>query len=164
MSPHGLPPLKFYTGFLKPHSVLAPRLDQNVDYEDEDGNESVASVSDNMDTNSDNEEDYDDNDDLRSSGVDFSEKNPVERIFYSEEEEDEEVLDYNNGCGIKLNKGLMNNLKIEVPNCGNRRFTDGDSVAYDACIRLCLYALAKGCKEAPEFLRDECLVLRSAFG
>ncbi|KAJ6880616.1 hypothetical protein NC652_033831 [Populus alba x Populus x berolinensis] len=37
-------------------------------------------------------------------------------------------------------------------------------IAYDACIRLCLYAWARGCTEAPEFLRDECLILRSAFG
>ncbi|XP_022758871.1 uncharacterized protein LOC111305517 [Durio zibethinus] len=37
-------------------------------------------------------------------------------------------------------------------------------IAYDACIRLCLYAWARGCSEAPEFLRDECLLLRSAFG
>ncbi|KAH9793921.1 Portal protein [Citrus sinensis] len=37
-------------------------------------------------------------------------------------------------------------------------------VAYDACIRLCLFAWARGCTEAPEFLRDECLLLRSAFG
>ncbi|CAM8899854.1 unnamed protein product [Rhodiola kirilowii] len=37
-------------------------------------------------------------------------------------------------------------------------------IAYDACIRLCLHAWARGCTEAPEFLRDECLVLRSAFG
>ncbi|KAK8517885.1 hypothetical protein V6N13_128043 [Hibiscus sabdariffa] len=37
-------------------------------------------------------------------------------------------------------------------------------IAYDACIRLCLYAWARGCHEAPEFLRDECLLLRSAFG
>ncbi|PIA58301.1 hypothetical protein AQUCO_00500317v1 [Aquilegia coerulea] len=37
-------------------------------------------------------------------------------------------------------------------------------VAYDACIRLCLHAWARGCTEAPEFLHDECLVLRSAFG
>ncbi|GMG98846.1 hypothetical protein Nepgr_000686 [Nepenthes gracilis] len=37
-------------------------------------------------------------------------------------------------------------------------------VAYDACIRLCLHAWARGCPDAPEFLRDECLVLRSAFG
>ncbi|XP_010252941.1 PREDICTED: uncharacterized protein LOC104594363 isoform X2 [Nelumbo nucifera] len=37
-------------------------------------------------------------------------------------------------------------------------------IAYDACIRLCLHAWARGCMEAPEFLRDECVVLRSAFG
>ncbi|EOX93622.1 Uncharacterized protein TCM_002512 isoform 1 [Theobroma cacao] len=37
-------------------------------------------------------------------------------------------------------------------------------IAYDACIRLCLYEWARGCPEAPEFLRDECLLLRSAFG
>ncbi|KAI5565855.1 hypothetical protein BDE02_14G147700 [Populus trichocarpa] len=37
-------------------------------------------------------------------------------------------------------------------------------IAYDACIRLCLYAWARGRTEAPEFLRDECLILRSAFG
>ncbi|KAM7274166.1 hypothetical protein ACFE04_028830 [Oxalis oulophora] len=29
---------------------------------------------------------------------------------------------------------------------------------------LCLYAWARGCPEAPEFLSDECLILRSAFG
>ncbi|ERN19071.1 uncharacterized protein LOC18447445 isoform X1 [Amborella trichopoda] len=37
-------------------------------------------------------------------------------------------------------------------------------VAYDACIRLCLHAWARGCMEAPEFLRDECMALRNAFG
>ncbi|KAJ4980949.1 hypothetical protein NE237_031786 [Protea cynaroides] len=37
-------------------------------------------------------------------------------------------------------------------------------ISYDACIRLCLHAWARGCTEAPEFLRDECQVLRSAFG
>uniref|UniRef100_A0A803M875 Uncharacterized protein n=1 Tax=Chenopodium quinoa TaxID=63459 RepID=A0A803M875_CHEQI len=37
-------------------------------------------------------------------------------------------------------------------------------VAYDACIRLCLHAWSKGCPDAPEFLRDECLILRTAFG
>ncbi|KAH6788803.1 portal protein [Perilla frutescens var. frutescens] len=37
-------------------------------------------------------------------------------------------------------------------------------VAYDACIRLCLNSWARGCTEAPEFLRDECLLLRNAFG
>ncbi|XP_020576608.1 uncharacterized protein LOC110022142 isoform X2 [Phalaenopsis equestris] len=37
-------------------------------------------------------------------------------------------------------------------------------VAYDACFRLCLYAWARNCVEAPEFLRDECMMLRDAFG
>ncbi|XP_075506452.1 uncharacterized protein LOC142543220 [Primulina tabacum] len=37
-------------------------------------------------------------------------------------------------------------------------------VAYDACIRLCLNSWARGFAEAPEFLRDECLLLRNAFG
>ncbi|KAL8152252.1 hypothetical protein V2J09_010012 [Rumex salicifolius] len=37
-------------------------------------------------------------------------------------------------------------------------------VAYDACIRLCLYSWSRGCPDAPEFLRDECQILRSAFG
>nr|CAD1823011.1 unnamed protein product [Ananas comosus var. bracteatus] len=37
-------------------------------------------------------------------------------------------------------------------------------IAYDACFRLCLNAWARNCMEAPEFLRDECMVLRSAFG
>ncbi|KAF2284718.1 hypothetical protein GH714_029526 [Hevea brasiliensis] len=37
-------------------------------------------------------------------------------------------------------------------------------ITYDACIRLCLHAWARGCTEAPEFLLNECLLLRSAFG
>ncbi|MQL78322.1 hypothetical protein Taro_010762, partial [Colocasia esculenta] len=37
-------------------------------------------------------------------------------------------------------------------------------VAYDACFRLCLNAWARNCMEAPEFLQDECMVLRNAFG
>ncbi|KAJ7964639.1 Pesticidal crystal cry8Ba protein [Quillaja saponaria] len=37
-------------------------------------------------------------------------------------------------------------------------------ITYDACIRLCLHEWARGCTEAPEFLHDECLVLRSALG
>ncbi|AED95650.1 portal protein [Arabidopsis thaliana] len=37
-------------------------------------------------------------------------------------------------------------------------------LAYDACIRLCLYEWSKGSTEASEFLRDECRILRGAFG
>ncbi|KAK2647654.1 hypothetical protein Ddye_015143 [Dipteronia dyeriana] len=72
MSPHGLPPLKFHSSLPKPHSVLNPRLDQNVDYDD---NEIVASVSDNMDTNSDDCEDYDDDDVRRFTNGDSGSRN-----------------------------------------------------------------------------------------
>ncbi|KAI5054834.1 hypothetical protein GOP47_0029979 [Adiantum capillus-veneris] len=37
-------------------------------------------------------------------------------------------------------------------------------IAYDACVRMCLKAWARGCVEAPEFLIDECLLLRTSFG
>ncbi|GLT79898.1 hypothetical protein SLA2020_513670 [Shorea laevis] len=37
-------------------------------------------------------------------------------------------------------------------------------IAYDACVRLCLHAWARGCMEAPLFLENECAVLREAFG
>ncbi|KAJ0239708.1 Pesticidal crystal cry8Ba protein [Hirschfeldia incana] len=37
-------------------------------------------------------------------------------------------------------------------------------VSYDACVRLCLNAWAKGCMEAPMFLDNECALLREAFG
>eukprot|EP00250_Pteridium_aquilinum_P001118 c11326_g1_i1 orf=873-4781(+) len=36
-------------------------------------------------------------------------------------------------------------------------------IAYDACVRMCLKAWARGCVEAPEFLIDECSLLRSSF-
>ncbi|CAN0927268.1 hypothetical protein LINGRAHAP2_LOCUS35800 [Linum grandiflorum] len=48
--------------------------------------------------------------------------------------------------------------------CGSGQHAWQTLIAYDACIRLCLYSWAKGCTEAPEFMRDECLLLRSAFG
>ncbi|XP_044510377.1 uncharacterized protein LOC123228931 isoform X2 [Mangifera indica] len=37
-------------------------------------------------------------------------------------------------------------------------------IAYDACVRLCLHAWARGCMEAPMFLDNECALLREAFG
>nr|XP_043606485.1 uncharacterized protein LOC122578567 [Erigeron canadensis] len=36
-------------------------------------------------------------------------------------------------------------------------------IAYDACVRLCLHAWAKGCVEAPIFLESECALLRNTF-
>ncbi|TYH72274.1 hypothetical protein ES332_D05G242800v1 [Gossypium tomentosum] len=37
-------------------------------------------------------------------------------------------------------------------------------IAYDACVRLCLHAWARGCMEAPMFLENECALLRETFG
>ncbi|KAL4281932.1 hypothetical protein GQ457_03G033850 [Hibiscus cannabinus] len=37
-------------------------------------------------------------------------------------------------------------------------------IAYDACVRLCLHAWARGCMEAPMFLENECALLRDTFG
>ncbi|KAH7655486.1 hypothetical protein IHE45_18G013900 [Dioscorea alata] len=37
-------------------------------------------------------------------------------------------------------------------------------IAYDACVRLCLYSWATGCLEARIFLENECELLRNAFG
>ncbi|KAG5529575.1 hypothetical protein RHGRI_030085 [Rhododendron griersonianum] len=37
-------------------------------------------------------------------------------------------------------------------------------ISYDACVRLCLYSWARGCEEAPMFLENECMLLRSTFG
>lgn len=36
-------------------------------------------------------------------------------------------------------------------------------LAYDACVRLCLHAWARGCMEAPIFLENECTLLRNTF-
>lgn len=38
-------------------------------------------------------------------------------------------------------------------------------ITYDACVRLCLHSWATGCvEEAPQFLNNECALLRNAFG
>ncbi|GAV66816.1 hypothetical protein CFOL_v3_10326 [Cephalotus follicularis] len=37
-------------------------------------------------------------------------------------------------------------------------------IAYDASVRLCLHAWARGCMESPMFLENECALLRDAFG
>ncbi|KAF3320916.1 Cellulose synthase-like protein D3 [Carex littledalei] len=37
-------------------------------------------------------------------------------------------------------------------------------VAYEACNRLCMNACKSGCTQVAEFLQDECVVLRNAFG
>ncbi|KAG0532195.1 hypothetical protein BDA96_04G087700 [Sorghum bicolor] len=61
--------------------------------------------------------------------------------------------------------GIQNNLLAQIPSFTiNVQNAWQSFVAYDACFRLCLNAWARNCMEAPDFLRDECMVLRSAFG
>lgn len=97
-SPQGLPPLKFHSGLL-----LTPRLDKSDDYEKDEDNESVASVWDYANFNY-TEEEYEEEE---------------------EEEEEEEMLDKMSSRN-NLNRGMMNNLKIEVPG-SNRRYAYADS-------------------------------------
>ncbi|GAV68420.1 hypothetical protein CFOL_v3_11923 [Cephalotus follicularis] len=77
--------------------------------------------------------------------------------------------------GERVNKTMTDEKEEKIPYCQTSsdnlpyyntsgQFAWQTLVAYDACIRLCLHAWERGCTEAPEFLRDECLVLRSAFG
>lgn len=113
LSPHSLPPLKFHSGLLK--SVLTPRLDDAEDCDDNEndsGNEeeSVDSVSSNMDV-SYSEEEEEDLFDKASEGMYNDDKG--------------ETFGYKSGNYAKLNRGFFNDLKIEVPE-SNRRFTDGD--------------------------------------
>ncbi|GAB4859291.1 hypothetical protein Ancab_010753 [Ancistrocladus abbreviatus] len=88
----------------------------------------------------------------------------------SDKHEDDNELDK------RQNRSVPAETKIQTPHWPSNSMdsppcysTSGQNawqtlVAYDACIRLCLNAWARGCTDAPEFLRDECLVLRSAFG
>lgn len=113
LSPHSLPPLKFHSGLLK--SVLTPRLDDAEDCDDNEndsGNEeeSVDSVSSNMDV-SYSEEEEEDLFDKASEGMYNDDKG--------------ETFGYKSGNYAKLNRGFFNDLKIEVPE-NNRRFPDGD--------------------------------------
>ncbi|XP_020234326.1 uncharacterized protein LOC109814331 isoform X2 [Cajanus cajan] len=72
--------------------------------------------------------------------------------------------------GERLDRTFMDDIERQTPHlqyyntsCNSQNAWQ-TLITYDACIRLCLQAWAKGCTEAPEFLKDECLALRSAFG
>ncbi|XP_061344092.1 uncharacterized protein LOC133290055 [Gastrolobium bilobum] len=60
--------------------------------------------------------------------------------------------------------GESSSLTVAMSFCCNSQYAWQTLITYDACIRLCLQAWARGCTEAPEFLKEECLALRSAFG
>ncbi|RDX71907.1 hypothetical protein CR513_48678, partial [Mucuna pruriens] len=72
--------------------------------------------------------------------------------------------------GERLDKTFTDDIERQTPHLHyynascNSQYAWQTLITYDACIRLCLQAWAKGCTEAPEFLKDECLALRSAFG
>ncbi|KAB2610761.1 hypothetical protein D8674_018793 [Pyrus ussuriensis x Pyrus communis] len=101
-----LPPLKFHTGLLAPHSLVAPCLSSDTDNDYDDGRESAASVS-----------------DTGSSANYFEEESKPMEQYYQEEEE--EMFGYRNKPSSVLNRGLLKEgLRVELPgNC--RRFTDG---------------------------------------
>ena len=104
---HALPPLKFHSGLLAPHSLVAPScLSSDMDVDDD--NESVDSVV---------SDDY--------SGANFSDeelKPPMEQWY----QEEEEIIGYTNKPSTGLNRGfLKEGLRVEVP--GNfRRFTESE--------------------------------------
>lgn len=113
MSTHILPPLKFHSGLLTPHSIVAPPLGKGDDDDWGSDEESVASVPDDMDCSYTDEED----DSLK----------PVLHRY-----DEEEVFGHmphtrvKSGTGRPLNRGLaMEKLKIEVPRTSRRHTADG---------------------------------------
>ncbi|KAL0659705.1 hypothetical protein Bca4012_080290 [Brassica carinata] len=63
--------------------------------------------------------------------------------------------------------GKIKPASIQVSEASDTISARGTShavVSYDACVRLCLHAWAKGCMEARMFLENECALLREAFG
>ncbi|KAM1358883.1 hypothetical protein ACFX15_045092 [Malus domestica] len=102
-----LPPLKFHSGLLAPHSLVAPCLSSDDENDYDDDNESVDSVS-----------------DMGSSAIYFEEESKPMEQYYQEEEE--EVFGYRDKPSTGLNRGLLKEgLRVELPgNC--RRFTDGE--------------------------------------
>lgn len=125
-SSHLLPPLKFHTGLLTPHSVVGSSLNYQHHHHDDDYNESVASVSDYASGNlSEEEEKEEDGVGLADIDIDYLEK-PVMQC-YKEEEEEEMFGPRRPGPRTKLNRGLLKeDLKIEVPDNFRRFTTDGE--------------------------------------
>ncbi|KAB2613417.1 hypothetical protein D8674_035733 [Pyrus ussuriensis x Pyrus communis] len=102
-----LPPLKFHSGLLAPHSLVAPCLSSDDENDYDDDNESVDYVS-----------------DMGSSANYFEEESKPTEQYYQEEED--EVFGYRDKPSTGLNRGLLKEgLRVELPgNC--RRFTDGE--------------------------------------
>lgn len=127
-----LPPLKFHSGLLTPHSIVSPCLQNKDDGEDDDeeDNESVASVSDYVS----GRRNYTEEDDFENTGpsdFDYLEM-PVMQSYQEEDEEEIFGVPRNRPTAkTKLNRGVLKeDLKIELP-CHFRRLksttqADGD--------------------------------------
>ena len=113
MSSHVLPPLKFHSGLLSPHSLASPCLDDDDDDDDGDFdvNESIASVP------FEEDGDYSDDDGMEFHDSDFLEKPVVQGI-------EEDVFSYQSRvntvsgtrCISSINRRyLKEDLRVEVP-------------------------------------------------
>jgi hypothetical protein len=111
-SSHLLPPLKFHSGLLTPHSIVSPCL-QNK--EEDDDNVSVASVSD-YEIGRRNYTEEDGFEDIGPSDFDYLEK-PVMQSYQDEDEEEIFGVTRNRPTAkTKLNRGVLKeDLKIELP-------------------------------------------------
>ncbi|KAB2610758.1 hypothetical protein D8674_018790 [Pyrus ussuriensis x Pyrus communis] len=223
-----LPPLKFHTGLLAPHSLVAPCLSSDTDNDYDDGRESAASVSDtakqcvnrgllkeglrvelpgNCRRFTDGGVGFKKKCALktstpgalaiRDSAADLGTPSapPIFEIGRDNSGNEDEfkeaenwtcpsrgsmgfdgsvesLADLDSGSfkasqlGERVNKSIAGETETKVPSLQASQLdhsyynTSGQYawqtlVAHEACIRLCLQAWARGCTEAPEFLRDE---------
>ena len=119
-SPHVLPPLKFHSGFLGPHSTVTLGLDDHTEEEEE----SVASAPDDTDGNY-SEVSEEEELELEKPFAPFYD----EEIFHSLSRRNlnPSALNRSDHRNVSsINRGVSKeNLRIEVPeNC--KRFTDGE--------------------------------------
>ncbi|KAJ9567728.1 hypothetical protein OSB04_003694 [Centaurea solstitialis] len=104
---------------------------------------------------------------LRADSRDFAAKLTNERktpsIDLKDGHKQESSKPSNGNVGVE-NGASSGSLPVRLPTFHASSLGPWHSViAYDACVRLCLHAWAKGCMEAPMFLENECALLRSTF-
>ncbi|XP_076884501.1 uncharacterized protein LOC143533654 [Bidens hawaiensis] len=104
---------------------------------------------------------------LRPKSHDFEVKPVVEKKTPSVDLKDDHKMDTSNSSNrnVGAERGPSSgSLHARLPTFHASSLGPWHSViAYDACVRLCLHAWAKGCMEAPMFLENECALLRSTF-
>ncbi|CAH2044804.1 unnamed protein product, partial [Thlaspi arvense] len=103
----------------------------------------------------------------REAGVESNQENigciagDISSHFYKNADFAESVKDTETGEDAQIQEMCSDELDCHSI---SGQYAWQSLLAYDACVRLCLYAWSKGSSEAPEFLRDECRLLRGAFG